>query len=80
MRAGYIDALEAVAFLAKNVAAVQPELGLVNDDILQLLDGKTLGIEIKPDEIGAFSVNEPYLWQMLCQIFFSKLDIFFNIG
>ena len=36
--------------------------------------------EIKPDEIGAFSVNEPYLWQMLCQIFFSKLDIFFNIG
>ena len=57
-----IDALEATAVWAEDMTAVQPEIGLVDNNIIQLLVTEAIGSEIQPDKIGALWLYQMYLW------------------
>ena len=57
-----IDALEATAVWAEDMTAVQPEVGLVDNNIIQLLVAEAIGSEIQPDKIGALWLYQMYLW------------------
>ena len=75
-----IDALEATAVWPEDMTAVQPEVGLVDNDIIQLFVAKAIGSEIQPDKIGALWLYQMYLGEIGLDKFFGLLEIAFQIG
>ena len=75
-----IDALEAAAVWPEDMTAVQPEVGLVNNNIIQLLVAKVIGSEIQPDKIGALGLYQMYLGEIGLDNFFGLLEVAFLIG
>ena len=75
-----IDAPEAAAVWPEDMTAVQPEVGLVDNNIIQLLVTKAIGSEIQPDKIGALGLYQMYLGEIGLDKFFGLLEIAFQIG
>ena len=75
-----IDALEAAAVWPEDMTAVQPEVGLVDNNIIQLLVAKAIGSEIQPDKIGALGLYQMYLGEIGLDKFLGLLEIAFQIG
>ena len=75
-----IDALEAAAVWPEDMTAVQPEVGLVDNNIIQLLVAVAIGSEIQPDKIGALGLYQMYLGEIGLDKFFGLLEIALQIG
>ena len=75
-----IDALEAAAVWPEDMTAVQPEVGLVDNNIIQLLVAEAIGSEIQPDKIGALGLYQMYLGEIGLDKFLGLLEIALQIG
>ena len=56
--AGDVYPLEVGAGGAEDVAAVEPEVGFMDDDVVEFFVAEAIGGEIEPEEVGAFGFDE----------------------
>ena len=56
-RAGDVDPLEAATAVSEDLAAVEPQLRLVDDQVFQFVDRKPRPAEIKPYKVRSFQVD-----------------------
>src|SRR5574344_361690 len=56
--AGDVEALEAGAFAAEDVAAVEPKPGIVLDAFIEGVVAEAVGAEVEPEQIGALRLDE----------------------
>ena len=78
--AGDVEALEAAARLAEDVAGVEPEVGVVDDDVVELLVRETVGREVKPEKISTFGLNQRDLGHPFGEERFRLLVVALDVG
>lgn len=66
-RAGDVKALEAASCLAEDVARIKPEVGIVDDDIIEFFIRQAVSRKVKPEQIGAFRLDELDFWAYALQ-------------
>ena len=78
--AGDVDALEAAAFAAEYMAAVEPEMGFFDDAVIQFLAVESVVAEVEPDEIGSFWFDEMDLGQFLGEKAAGTVEVLPEVG
>ena len=79
-RAGDVKALEAASCLAEDVARIKPEVGVIDDDIVEFFIRQAVSRKVQPEKIGAFRLDEFDLRHMLCEESLRFLVIAFDVG
>ena len=67
-RAGDVDPLEAATAVSEDLAAVEPQLRLVDDQVFQFVDRKPRLAEIEPYEICSLQVDHLHARNLLLHI------------
>ena len=62
------------------MAGVEPEVGVVDDDVIELLVGETVGREVKPEKIRTFGLNQSDLGHLFGEERFRLLVIALDVG